>query len=427
MRVSGWIRQVALSKALNVVKPGLPVLAWAWRTLLFRTQIIAVTGSLGKTTTKECLAHILPVKGRTFRSLRNQNAGRLLLLNLLRVRPWHQFAVLEAATGGPGNLIKASRVLRPDLVVLLGVAGAHITSLRSLDGIAQEKMSLVRHLTPGGTVVVNGDEPRFNDLPRFLDGKPDVRVLRFGQSADCHLRVSEVRDEWPSRLSFRATAGEQSVTVETRLVGRSSVQSILGALLTAHHLGIPLETAARQLAGFRPFPVRMQPVEIPPGIIFIRDEYNGTQESFDAAFDTLARAKADRKVLIAGDFSDSRKTIRKRLTDLGRTAAEIFDLAVFVGESSGHSLKGWNETKGNSDTAVAFFAPDQAVAHLREHLRSGDLVLLKGRNHEHLSRLFFAMAGEIKCRKASCRNSYECDFCWELGARPSDLAKIRPL
>jgi UDP-N-acetylmuramoyl-tripeptide--D-alanyl-D-alanine ligase len=115
------VREEFIGPIVKRSTPLLFALASVWRRLLFRTTVIGITGSLGKTTTKECLADVLASRGKTFRSYHNQNAPVAVALNILRIRPWHRYAVLEIATGSPGMIERGARLARPDVAIVLNV------------------------------------------------------------------------------------------------------------------------------------------------------------------------------------------------------------------------------------------------------------------------------------------------------------------
>jgi UDP-N-acetylmuramoyl-tripeptide--D-alanyl-D-alanine ligase len=155
-RIELWFRQVAVGRLVRRCGPLLFRLARLWRGVLVRTTFIAVTGSLGKTTTTRLLAGILATRGRTFHTVGNQNSGFMVPLNILRVRPWHHYAVID----GPGVMRTLARTLRPDVAVILGVFPTHTASFISLDQHADEKAMLLESLAPGGIAVLNGGGPR---------------------------------------------------------------------------------------------------------------------------------------------------------------------------------------------------------------------------------------------------------------------------
>ncbi|MGW8180050.1 MAG: Mur ligase family protein, partial [bacterium] len=326
--------------------------------MLVRTRFILVTGSLGKTTAKELLGQILASRYSTFRSVRNQNAKRLLSLNILRVRPWHRFAVVEAGTGGPGELSRSSKLLLPDVAIVLVVAGTHLRSFGSLDEIADEKLSALEGLRKGGTAIINADDQRLCKV----DSHKGYKVLKFGTSSSCDLWAEKIESKWPETLSFEARTATEKVGIRTQLPGTHWIPSLLASLLAAKHCGVSLAEAAETTPLVRPFTARMQPVQMPSGAIVIRDEYNGSPSSFHTALEFFETARARRKILIAGDYSDSVIRRRRRLNRLGRTAAELCDLAIFIGESSHHSKHGAAKAGMDASKVFTFSYPRDAVS-----------------------------------------------------------------
>ncbi|MEJ2079161.1 MAG: UDP-N-acetylmuramoyl-tripeptide--D-alanyl-D-alanine ligase [Acidobacteriota bacterium] len=417
-----WFRQVFFARLLGLLGPVLYWAAYAWRRLLRGTTFIAITGSLGKTTAKDCLAAILGDHYSTFRTVGTQNARRLLSLNLLRVRPWHRFAVLEVATREPGTLAPASSQVRPDVAIVLGAAPTHIRNYASLDEIAHEKMQILQGLKPGGLVILNGDDARLNAFP--VD--PRFRVEKFGTGSGLQLRASSISSRWPDRLSFLAIDGDTSAEVRTRMVGTHWVPSVLAAMLAARHCGIDLRRSAEVLQNVPPSRGKMEPVLLPGGAVVIRDEYNASPRSYDAALKVLEQARAGRRIAVFGDVSDTNDKTMRRLRRLGQRAAEVCEFALFVGESGHHSRYGALQGGLPESSVFCCTLPEEAASFLAGELRPGDVVLVKGWTSQHLERLTFAQVGAVACWTAHCRKTIQCDTCWKLGVSSAERAKLKP-
>jgi UDP-N-acetylmuramoyl-tripeptide--D-alanyl-D-alanine ligase len=393
-------------------------LAWVWRRLMFRTTVVAVTGSVGKTTAKECLAAVLAAGGPTLKTLDNQNDGPGVPRTLLRLRPWHRFAVIEVGTATPGLIARSARLVKPHVAVVLNVARTHTDVFPTLEATAAEKAALVAALPRRGTAILNGDDERV----RAMAERCPARVVWFGQKPDCDWVAEDVRSGWPERLRFRVRAGRDVALVRTQLVGAHWVSSVLSALAAGHACGAPLAEAAAALAGVAPFTARMQPVALPGGVVVIRDEETGSPDSLRAMLDVMRGARARRRVLVWSDLTDSKAKPRKRQRDMGRLAAELAHAAIFVGDHAHHAVRaavgaGMDSAACHAATTVA-----DAARRLGHELREGDLVFLKGRATDHLSRVLFAQLGPIGCWKSRCRVRSVCDLCWVL--RPGfDLAQ----
>ena len=386
------------------------LLARLWRPLLFRTTFIAITGSVGKTTCKECLAAILSARDPTAKTLFNQNERDGVPRTILRVRPWHRYAVVEVATDWPGLVRRSARLLRPHISIVLAVAGTHTRVFATLDDTAAEKAQLLEAQSSGDTAILNADDPRVHAMAAHC--RPKVRT--FGRSAGTDLRADEVRSKWPGRLALRAHSRSETVSVNTNLVGEHWVSSVLAALLAAESCGVSLALAAAELARVEPFMARMQPVALPGGAIMLRDEWNGAPDTLAPALRVLQESDAARRVLVFSNLSDSPESSRNRARKLGRAAAQVAGLAVFVGEHARNAARESVALGMKPECVRAFAGLEEAAAYLKSELRSGDLVLLKGRSTDHLSRLFFAQFGAIGCWKEKCSRRYVCDLCEDL-------------
>jgi UDP-N-acetylmuramoyl-tripeptide--D-alanyl-D-alanine ligase len=421
-----WLRQELLRPIVSALQPVLYVAAFIWRRLLFRTTFIAVTGSLGKTTAKECLASILASRGRTFRSYRNQNATPALVLNLLRVRPWHRFAVLEVAAGRPGVMRRSANLVRPNLAIVLNVLRTHTTAFRDQEEHAQEKRLLLEALDSRGLAVLNRDDP----LVKSMTGGSGRRAVFFGTTQDCDYRAEHVAAAWPDRLTFEVHCNSTVQAVQTQLVGAHWLGSALAALVAANALGVSLPQGAELLRSVEPFPGRLQPVRIPSGAIVLRDDYNASIDTIETSLRILEEAKAPRRLLVITDMSDLAAHRRNRLKYLAGRAPVVAEVMVLVGEMAEYGKRRAIEAGMQRENVHTFPSIRAAAEFLRRELRPNDLMLLKGRTTDHAARIFFAQLGAVGCWTEYCPKRMLCDICWKLDITPeqSRTARVvRPL
>ena len=204
------------------------------------------------------------------------------------------------------------------------------------------------------------------------------------------------------------------MSVQTQLVGAHWLGAVLTSLAAARACGVPMSAAAARLANVSPFAGRMQPVALPSGAVVIRDEENGSQDTIEAMVEVMRAARAERKVLVFSDATDVKHKTKKRLRDMGKIASEVADVAVFVGEHAHHGVRG--AIAAGMDPARCHDMPglNRAAELLSRELRSGDLVFVKGRATDHLSRLVFAQFGSIGCWTTSCKRRPLCDVCDQL-------------
>ncbi|OGU77839.1 MAG: hypothetical protein A2V93_06770 [Ignavibacteria bacterium RBG_16_34_14] len=396
--------------------------AYVWRRLLFKTTFIAITGSVGKTTAKDCTAKIFSAYFPTIKTIDSRNQSTGVPITILRVRPRHRFAIIEIGTEKHGLIRRLSRLVQPDIAIILTVAGTHTRNFNGLDDIATEKAQILKSVSLKGLAILNAEDQRVKQMA--LNCK--CRVKMFGSSSELDLWTNKVSSKWPDRLTLQVNTNSESQLVKTNLVGEHWVNSILAALLTAISCGIDLSKAASQIEHVEPFIARMQPVVLPSGATIIRDEFNGASDTLQAAFRVLKESNAKRRVLVMSNVSDSRENSRVRFKKLGRTAPQISDLAIFISEYGHYAVKTAIAAGMSPECVKSFIDLKTATLYLKSEFREGDLILLKGRSSDHLSRIFFAQFGEIKCWKNKCTKRMLCDLCEEL--QPEfDIQKMLPI
>lgn len=381
-----------------------------WRRMLFKTTFIAITGSIGKTTTKECVAGVLSKRYRTGKTRYNRNCSRGVPRTLLTIKRKHRFAVIEMATGGPGQLARSAAIVRPKIAIVLTVARTHTDRFKTLEDTAAEKASLLDFLPPDGTAILNAEDPRV--LAMASRCRCDVKT--FGRSPSADIWAEEISSRWPARLSFRARTADESVWVQTQLVGEHWVNSVLAALLVGKCCGVPLEKGAAGLAEVQPHLARMQPVTLPCGATILRDEETASIDTVDAAMKVLGDAVAQRRILVMSDISDTDERTRVRVRRMGSLAPPICDMAVFVGEHAHYAIKGAIAGGMDAKRVIGFDTAKEGAEYLKSELREGDFMLIKGRTCDHLERIVHFQTSPVACWIKKCRQRVLCDLCPEL-------------
>lgn len=352
------------------MRAGIGVAGW-YRSWLRNVQFIAVTGSCGKTTTKELIAAILGSERRGRKTPAYGNVVAVIAKTVLRTTNRDAFCVLEVSAGTPGAVARAARLIRPQIVVVTSIGSDHRKLYRTLEAAAQEKGQLLAGAGPGATAVLNADDPH---VIAMADGFAGT-VLSFGRSDTAVLRAEDVRAAWPERLSFTLHVAGRSLPVQTRLCGKHWVSSVLAALGAAIAEGMPIERAVAALAQVPPTPGRMSPVAR-GAVTFIRDEFKAPMWTMDTVFEFLAEARAPRKVAVIGTISDYATSASRVYRTVAERALAVSDQVVFVGPNARHALRA--RAGADPDSLHAFASVAEAATYLRHSLRQGDLVLLKG-------------------------------------------------
>lgn len=386
-------------------------LAVVWRRLLFRTTVIAITGSRGKTTARECLARILGADSSITATRGNDNGRRGVPRTILRARPRDRYLIVEIGVDRPGVMWRGAFVISPDVVVVTSVESEHMENFHTLEAVAQEKARLVGWLGRHGTAVLYGDDPRVREMAAVNKGQTAL----FGTADDCNPRMDALVSNDRDGLSFRLHSEGESALVETRLIGRHWAPAVASAIATARVLGVPLAQSTVRLNGIESYPARMQPVRLNNGAIIVRDEYNGSVGTLRTALAAFSQLDAQRRVAVLSDFTDDPRPPEERLGDIGRSVARQFDLVVFVGSNQHHATRAAVGV-AEPHAIVHGFPKFQAAAEfLRQELKEGDLVLLKGQCRDHLSRIYFALTGPVNCWVTDCQLRDLCDCCPALG------------
>ncbi len=340
-----------------------------WARRRWGGRLVAVTGSAGKTTTKEAIAQLLATALRTGKSEGNLNNHVGVPLSLLRLADDCEAAVLELAMNHAGEIRQLARIARPDIGVVTMVGWAHAGHFRSLDEIALAKRELIEELGPAGVAVLNADDPR---VAAFREVHPGATIT-FGFSEGADVRASEVRCD-RNGARFRS----DGVEFETRLPGRHGVRNILAALAVARVVGIPFERLREPVRSLEPPPMRGERFEH-RGVTVINDCYNANPEAVRAMLDLLGSIPGGRRWAVLGEMAELGEWSETLHREVGRYAASgRVDLLVGIRGAARYLVEEAVATGLPEGAACFFEEPEEAGDFLRNHVRPGDIVLFKG-------------------------------------------------
>lgn len=386
------------------------------RTLASRTRVVAVIGSLGKTTTAHAVVAALGCRAHPQLSY---NAGRNVARALLRIRPGERHRVLEVGVDGPGQMAVYAPIVRPDIVVVTCIASEHQRSMGSLEHTRDEKAEMVRILPPAGLAVGNGDDPHV----RWMLAQTAARTITFGLDEGNDVRATEVLLD-AEGMTFTLTAGPERRTVRGQLLGRHQVYAYLAGAAVALHEGRTMDQAVTALEALAPAAYRMQRVELEGGITLLRDEFKSTVETIDSALDTLEAIPARRRILVLGEVSEPPGSQGPVYRRLGGRIAGAADLAVHVGHHHQRYVAGAARAGFPRESFLdAGTNPLNAIELLRGKLQPGDVVLVKGRDTQKLQRVSLALMGRtVTCPLSRCPiKEWACDTCPHLAGAPPEV------
>ncbi|MBO9554075.1 UDP-N-acetylmuramoyl-tripeptide--D-alanyl-D-alanine ligase [Cellulomonas sp.] len=361
-------------------------------------RVIGVTGSVGKTTTKDLLSQLCGSVGPTIAPVRSFNNEIGLPLTVLRADESTRFLVLEMGASGIGHLTYLTRIAPPDVAVVLVVGQAHIGEFGGIEAVATAKREIVEGLVPDGVAVLNADDLRVRAMSAAAPGE----VVLFGEASDAAVRARDVRLDRAGRARFtlveRTQDGEEAADVDLRLVGEHHVHNALAAAAAARAVGLSLaEVAAGLTAADALSPHRMHVVDRPDGVTVVDDSYNANPDSMRAALKALAvlAGRDRRSVAVLGEMLELGPGARDAHDEIGRLVVRLnIGLTVVVGEGARAIRDGANHEGSWGDEVVLVDDLENARLFLEHELREGDVVLVKSSYGAGLWRLGDQLVGE---------------------------------
>lgn len=336
--------------------------------------VIGITGSCGKTTTREMLRLVLAASRPVLATRGNLNNLYGLPLMLLELLPAHETAILEMGISTPGEMKPLADIAGPDVAVLLNVEAVHLVHFSSLDEIATTKAAILDALRPGGTFVFNADDARV----AALAGRHDGATMSFGLNAAADVTAEQVDDTRSEGIRARIRAGHESADLNLPVAGRHNLMNALAALAAARVVGVPLAAGAEALADFTPPPMRGTRNRLAGGVTVWDESYNSNPAALRAVLATLGRARTrGRRVLVCGDMLELGSDEEEAHLDLAPdVAAAGVDLFIAVGPLSAGLARRLEREHGMAVAACQ----DAGVAARRtvELVRDHDLVVIKG-------------------------------------------------
>jgi len=357
-------------------------------------RIAAVTGSVGKTTTKEILAALLGAKLRVLKSEGNLNNEYGLPLALLRLNPEHEAAVVELGMSHRGELRRLAQIAEPEVGVVTRVAPVHLEFFSSVDEIALAKRELIEGLFGPQTVaVLNADDPR---VARFAEVARS-RVLTFGFSAGAQFRAEKIEDRGADGANFDFISPQGRWPLELPLPGRHNISNALAALAAASVWGIGAAEAARVFPRMVAGEMRGRLLRFAAGFAVINDSYNSNPVALRAMTELLARTPGyRRRILAAGEMLELGPESPRLHREAGHQAAsQKVDWVLGVQGHAAELVQGAVKEGVPSERARFFATSSDAAAFLSELLQPGDLVLVKGSRGVKMERIVEALAARF--------------------------------
>ena len=347
----------------------------SWYRDKFDLPVVQVTGSAGKTTTKEMIASVLSQRYNTLRTEGNFNNDIGAPLTLLRLMPEHQAAVIETGMNHFGEIRYLGEMVRPDIAVITNVGDAHIENLgNTRQGILRAKCEIFENLTPEGVAVLNGDDELLNTvtLPQT--------ILRCGVGDGCGVRVTDIDDRGLEGVACTVTIEGEHYRLTTSAPGRYMIYPMAMAAAIGRRLGLTGEEIAAGVAAYTTVGSRMHLIRLPGERLVIDDCYNANPQSMAEGLRMLAASPARHRVAVLGDMGELGQLTAQAHRDMGALTHRLGLTAVAVGEKM-HALT-------ETDPQAQWFATvEEAMPAIRQLFTPGTAVLVKASHAMHFERI----------------------------------------
>lgn len=347
----------------------------SWYRDKFDLPVVQVTGSAGKTTTKEMIASVLSQRYNTLRTEGNFNNDIGAPLTLLRLMPEHQAAVIETGMNHFGEIRYLGEIVRPDIAVITNVGDAHIENLgNTRQGILRAKCEIFENLTPEGIAVLNGDDELLNTvtLPRT--------ILRCGVGDGCGVRVTDIDDRGLEGVACTVIIEGEHYRLTTSAPGRYMIYPMAMAAAIGRRLGLTGEEIAAGVAAYTTVGSRMHLIRLPGERLVIDDCYNANPQSMAEGLRMLAASPARHRVAVMGDMGELGQLTAQAHRDMGALTRRLGLTAVAVGEKM-HALT-------ETDPQAQWFATvEEAIPAIRQLFTPGTAVLVKASHAMHFERI----------------------------------------
>ena len=374
------VSQDLMDKSVAVIKVADTLIAFGdlaheWRKR-FPITVIGLTGSSGKTTTKEMIAAIIGRKKNILKTEGNLNNLIGLPQTIFRLTAEHELAILEMGTNTRGEIKRLTQIAVPDIGLITNVGPAHLAGFGSMEAVREEKGDLFFNMSPSGTITVNIDDKAVAICAERWTG----RKITFSMSPNADVTVKDIKINGIKGMSFNLIIGENIQKVEMKIVGLHHVNNAMAAAATGLAVGMDIKTIAEGLAEFRPFSGRMEMVKLRNGSFLLDDSYNANPASVREALMTLKDLKIHHNdYVFLGDMLELGAESEEMHRKIGMLIATIGINALFLqGDFSRVTAAGAMEGGLLPENIFFLSGADNGINYLKENLKKGDWILVKG-------------------------------------------------
>ena len=345
-------------------------------------KVVGITGSVGKSTTKEMVASVMETTFRTAKTPANHNNDIGMPMAILAMPEDTEVAVVEMGMNHFREMAYLSRIARPDVAAIINIGTMHIEHLGSMEGIRKAKMEILEGMAHDAKLILNGDDALLRNLQEY----PVQPITWFGSDPECNVYAADVTQQ--EQLSFTVHAGDSVFPVRMNVEGLHYVPDAMVAVTIGLTMGVTPENIAAGLEQFRNMAGRQEVIQA-RGVTILKDCYNAGPESMEAALKVLG-SKSVRRVAVLGDMLELGTCTQAEHYRVGRIAAEKADIVLAYGPNAARVVGGCLTGGMTEKTAQAFTEIDQITAALERLVKPGDYILVKGSHGMHMEKILDA-------------------------------------
>jgi UDP-N-acetylmuramoyl-tripeptide--D-alanyl-D-alanine ligase len=359
----------------------------------FCPRVVGITGSIGKTTTKEFTAGLLSQRFRVLKSEGNFNNRLGLSLSLLRLQPDQKIAVLEMGTSGPGEIRDLTRTAPPDVAVITNINPVHLEFFHTLEAIALAKKEILDGAKPDGTAVLNGND----DLVRRIGRDWKGRRITFGFSNDCEIQASAAKKLGADGMVFKLRLEGRTEKVRFPFFYEEFLSNLLAAVGACHALSLSFDAIVEGIPRLSPFRGRGRMIHLGRGRWLVDDSYNSSPKALEAALKGLASLPAKRRIAVLGDMLELGPEEIEFHRRAGRHVVDHgWDVLWAIGPLARYTADGALAAGLPAAQVRTFATSEEAAALISSFVEEGDLILVKGSRGIRTERLVERLEGEFK-------------------------------
>ena len=345
-------------------------------------KVVGITGSVGKSTTKEMVASVMETTFRTAKTPANHNNDIGMPMAILEMPEDTEVAVVEMGMNHFREMAYLSRIARPDVAAIINIGTMHIEHLGSMEGIRKAKMEILEGMAHDAKLILNGDDVLLRNLQEY----PVQPITWFGSDPECNVYATDAAQQ--EQLSFTVHAGDSVFPVRMNVEGAHYVPDAMAAVTIGLTMGVTPENIAAGLEQFRNMAGRQEVIQA-RGVTILKDCYNAGPESMEAALKVLG-SKSVRRVAVLGDMLELGTCTQAEHYRVGRIAAEKADIVLAYGPNAARVVGGCLTGGMTEKTAQAFTEIDQITAALERLVKPGDYILVKGSHGMHMEKILDA-------------------------------------